>query len=382
MRDHTVDLCERGAAFPSVFETIETLRENIGLPSCIVAFQLPFRLHLKFEDVEGIGNQSYAKIHFKFINALTYFDNRQRRKTIPIDGEEEGITQSIQTYECTQCLALMPLWGTRLNYYETYSDLSEMGKETDIVIPRENKPSSYSLSGSITVQMFEQELAKRTIAATASAIRRFLRDYMALSLHEVPMPSLLYSPFASPRQDRYFPLGDSPDLLHGLVNPNQSRALKDVSHADILRAAKWPARSFSTFEIQMLALKRLSDQGEPELGLLGLMALIEWYMKQSLVKHQQVPEKGTWSLHKQVGTFYEVPDAVMNAIHKARGDRNSIAHDQPTSKKQSYDPLSTLSKDAASATDANNVMHLFDNVAIAAFELFRCINGYSSTENP
>ena len=264
----------------------------------------------------------------------------------------------------------MPLWGSRLKYYQKYVDLSERGQESSVVIPRENKPYTYSLSGAITVRMYELELSKRAIFEAAGATRRFLRDYMALSLHEVEIPERLYSPICSPREDRYFPLGDSPDLLSGMLSRFENRALRRVSLEAMERAARWPARSFSPFEGQILALKRLSDGGEPELALVGLMALVEWLLKDNLpATAHRVGKKrsGAFEVFQMAQGHYRLPDTVWLTLDSARKIRNGHVHEKPTSRLQSYDPASVRYSNPETAK-------MFDDAAFAAFELFRAVN--------
>lgn len=369
MREHIERLCERGVAYPDLFEDIEAFRELVGGSTCAVSFQLPYPLDLAFSDYTGRGNRSDIEVNLRFIPAVTVVDERMRR-TIHRVGLEIDPDKSKKVIECTQCIALMPLWGPRLQYYQKYCDLSERGRDSDVVIPREEKPRTYSLSGAITVKMYELELSKKAISETASAVRRFLRDYMALSLHEVEIPELLYSPLASPRADRYFPLGDSPDLLFGMFSRPRNRALRRVSLENLERAAKWPSRSFSPFESQILALKRLSDRGEPELALVGLMALVEWLLKESL------PDSRVGNKNKKPNLvdliqfaqgIVNLPEPIWTTLQASRRVRNTHTHEKPTSKLQSYDPASVRYGDPESAK-------LFDETAFAAFELFRAVN--------
>ena len=368
MREHVDRLCERGAAYPDLFEEIEEFRDSVGGSCSAVTFQLPYPLDIAFSDYIGRGNRSDIKMHLRFIPAITVVDERMRR-TVHRTGHYSEPKSSSKFIDYTQCIALMPLWGSRLQYYQKYCDLSERGRDSDVVIPREEKPFTYSLSGAITVRMYELELSKRSILEASNAVRRFLRDYMALSLHEVEIPELLYSPIASPRPERYFPLGDSPDLLFGLFSRPRNRALRQVSLENIEKAAKWPSRSFSPFESQILALKRLSDRGEPELALVGLMSLVEWFLKEGLPENLAKKRKKP-RLVDLIGIaqeFVNLPDSLWSTLQASREVRNIHTHDKPTSKSQSYDPASVRYGDPESAK-------LFDATAFAAFELFRAVN--------
>jgi hypothetical protein len=375
LRDHVESLCERGLAFPELFDEIEAFRETVDTPACAVSFQLPYPLAIEFSDYIGRGNRSDIDIHLRFIPCVSAFDKRMRR-TIHKKGSANPHNADNKLIECTQCIAIMPPWGTRRQYYFKYCDLSGRGRESDVVIPRENKPFTYNLSGAITVRMFELELSKRAIAESAGAVRRFLRDYMAISLHEVAIPELLYSTMASPRDERYFPLGDSPDLLIGLLPEGKNRALRPASREGVERAARWPARAFSPFEGQILALKRLSDEGEPELALVGLMALVEWLIKCNLPEHLLHPDKrknGAAHLARQAEKCFPVAEGVWRTLNSARMLRNDHVHERPTSRSQSYDPALPRYSNSSSSK-------AFDAAALAACELFRAINSSQRTE--
>lgn len=380
MNDYIEKLSERGLAFPDLFDEIEELRQAVRSPSCVVAFQLPFSLALDFSSYIGKGNRSDIEIHFRFIPAMTILDKRMRRTTYRKATSNVEVQSDHDPIECTQCLAAMPLWGARLEYYSRYVDLSERDRETDVVIPREKKPYSYSLSGAITVRMYELEISKRTLVETTGAVRRFLRDYMALSNHAVDIPKLVYSPIASPREERYFPLGDSPDLLVGLLSKNRNRSLRRVSKEGIARAAKWPTRGFSPFEGQILALKRLSDEGEPELALVGLMALVEWLLKENLPEstmHADKRKNGAAYLMKRAEQYISLPGEIWAKLNSARVLRNGHVHETPTTKSQSYNPAEMRYSNSTTSM-------AFDDAALAAFELFRAINRspshYTNTE--
>lgn len=375
--DYAEMLCRRGAAFVDLFETMEDFRESNDVECCLVSFQLPFRMDLSFDEYVGSGNRSDIQIRFRFIPAISFLDDVGRRTTLDADDVALSSIDQHKQFECTQCIAAMPLWGPRLRYFDKYRSLSERGLNDAVVIPREEKGQTYSLSGSITCKMFENELSKRTIFEAAGAMRRLLRDYMAISLHEVPIPPLLFSAFSSPREELYLPLGNSPDLVEGYLNNNSGSALRPVDIESLRRASKWPARQFSTFETQILALKRLSDQGEPELALVGLMALVEWLVKNSLSDAQHEPKRGAFKLFEQARKAFQIPDEIHEKLFVAREARNQLAHERPTSKTGGYNPASQRTSAVLRDDTSTEIRRVFEDSASAAFELFRHLNGHS-----
>ena len=373
MQDQIEALCARGLAFPDLFERLEDFRDGSDQDCFLVAFQLPFTLDIDFQEYRGKGTLLDVDVDLIFLEAQTSFDARLRRKIYPVteDGKSEvGITGIIP---CTQCLARVNLWGRRQRYYGKYVDLSVRNLQKEIVIPEDDKPYTWNRIGAVNSGAYEDEVAYLTLSQAAAATRRFLRDYMSISMHEVQIPQNLYSAFASSRFERYYPLGKSPDLLAGLLPRSTSRSLRTAKKQDVLAAAKWPVRSFSPFEGQILALKRLSDGGEPELALIGLMALVEWLLKENLPPAiLGAKNSKAFEVLQKAQSHFQLSDEVWSTLKIARRLRNDHVHESPTSRSQSYDPASVR-------YDNPKTAKVFDDAVFAAFELFRAINRSRST---
>jgi hypothetical protein len=362
-----------------MFDRLEDLRDSSDQDSFLVAFQLPFSLDIDFEEYRGRGNLLDVYVDLVFLPAVTSFDARLERKIFPAaecNSVDPGISGLIP---CTQCVARVNLWGRRQKYYDKYVDLSARNLEKEIVIPDDDKPYTWNRIGAANVGSYEDEVAYLTLSQAAAATRRFLRDYMAISLHEIQIPKELFSAFASPRYERYFRLGKSPDLLAGFLPRSTSRSLRTAKRQQVLSAAKWPVRGFSPFEGQILALKRLSDGGEPELALVGLMALVEWLLKDSLpptILGAKKRNNKAFEVFQKAQDHFELPVEVWDTLHAARRLRNDHVHERPTSRTQSYDPASVR-------YDNPETAKVFDDAVFAAFELFRCINlSRRPRENP
>lgn len=370
MRDNIEAFCQRGVAFPELFERIEDLRDSSDDDAFIVAFQLPFQLHIDFENYRGRGNLQDVHVDLVFIPSVTTFDARLNRKIAPASDADclnAAVTGHIP---CTQCLAKVNLWGRRQRYYDRYVDLSIRKLEDEIVIPGDDKPYTWNRPGAVTAKSYEDEVAYLTISQAAAATRKFLRDYMAVALHEVEIPKLLYSAFASSRFERYYPLGNSPDLLVGLLPQSIPQPLKKATKQNITSAAQRRVRDFSPFEGQVLALKRLSDQGEPELALIGLMALMEWLFKENLPKALQKENQRQNTaryVFRRSKEYFPAPAHAWDALEVAFDHRNYHVHEKPTTRSNTYDPASARNRD-------NALTEIFDKTALAAIEVFKAIN--------
>jgi hypothetical protein len=363
-------ICGRGLAFPALFDRLEDFRDGSGEANFIVAFQLPYSLDIDFEQYRGRSDLQDVYVDLEFFPAVTSIDARLNRKIAPTTEAQTldaGMTGHIP---CTQCLAKVNLWGRRQKYYDRYVDLSLRKLENEIVIPEDDKPYTWNRPGAVTAKSYEDEVAYLTIAQAATATRKFLRDYMAVSLHEVEIPKMLYSAFASSRFEKYFPLGNSPDLLAGLLPKINPKSLQKARKQDVLNASQRRVRDFSPFEGQILALKRLSDQGEPELALIGLMALIEWLLKESLPKSLQKENKRQNTarhVFRKSKEFFEASEHIWGAIEIGFDHRNYHVHEKPTTRSNTYDPSSARSQDTS-------IVILFNDTALAAISLFKAIN--------
>lgn len=368
--DHIESLCARGLAFPELFEKIEDLRDSSDHECFIVAFQLPYALDIDFESYRGRGHLLDVDVDLVLLPALTFFDERLTRKILPAEESEKSKGGISGLIPCTQCLARVNLWGRRQKYYDKYVELSMRNLQSEIVIPEDDRPFTWNRIGAANVGSYEDEVAYLTLSQAAAATRRFLRDYMAVSLHEIQIPQNLHSAFASSRFERYYPLGKSPDLLSGLLPRSSSKALRTAQVEDVRGAAKWPVRGFSPFEGQLLALKRLADGGEPELALVGLMALVEWLLKDNLppaILGAGKRRSKAFEIFQKAEDHFQMPDGVWDVLHAARRLRNDHVHERPTSRSSSYDPASVR-------YDNPKTAKVFDDAVFAAFELFRGIN--------
>ncbi|WP_417767412.1 hypothetical protein [Stappia sp.] len=305
-----------------------------------------------------------------FLPALTFIDERLSRKIVSEKEGEKSKTGISGLIPCTQCLARVNLWGRRQRYYDKYLELSIRNMHNEIVIPEDDRPFTWNRIGAANVGSYEDEVAYLTLSQAAAATRRFLRDYMAVSLHELQIPQTLFSAFASSRFERYYPLGKSPDLLAGLLPRSSSKALRTAQVEDVRAAAKWPVRGFSPFEGQLLALKRLADSGEPELALVGLMALVEWLLKDNLppeILGASKRRSKAFEIFQKAQDYFQLPDGAWDILHAARRLRNDHVHERPTSRSSSYDPASVR-------YDNPETAKVFNAAVFAAFELFRSIN--------
>lgn len=370
MPDQMEALCARGLASPDLFERIEALRDRSDQECFIVSFQLPFALDIDFEEYSGRGNLGNVEVDLILLPASTLFDGRLRRKVFLATESGASNAGVITHIPYTQCLARVNLWGRRRKYYKKYVEFSIRDLRNDVVIPSDDLPYTWNRRGAAGVDAYEDEVSYLALSQAEAATRRLLRDYMAISFHEIQIPQDVYSAFASPRAGRYYPLGKSPDLLVGLLPRSSARSLRTARKDDVIAAARWPVRGFSPFEGQVLALKRLSDGGEPELALVGLMALVEWLLKDSLSITMNSASKrkiNAAEVFRRGQDHFCLPEGGWSTLHAARILRNNHVHERPTSRFHSYDPA-TISFNNPEAS------RLFNDAVFASLELFRRIN--------
>lgn len=373
MRDHTDFLINRGSAYPELFDAIETIRDEFDFPVCALAFQLPFPLHTTSEFYSVARKRQKVTVYLRFlpIQVSVSPDFRISVSGLGTVGATPAGTDG-RTFDCTQCIASIPLWGTRLEYYEKYLDLVQRRRPDDVVIPSQWNPYHDSMPGAVTAHMFEANMAERSLTEANLAIRRFLRDYMIVTLEEVPLPKNLYSIFAVTAPDRIFSFGPYYSIGFGLFARHRSTAIRAATADAMATALKWPIREFSSFELQIFALKRLADNGEPALALVGLMALVEWYLNENL------PERGRQRLSLSAivrHPHYDfVPSDIKTAIDAHRKIRNFIVHEQPTDKTAHHDPQSGAVGARAPDSSAAGSFTAFYEAAAAGFELYRLVN--------
>jgi hypothetical protein len=260
---------------------------------------------------------------------------------------------------------MIPLWGTRLEYYDKYLELVRCQRLDDVVVPNQRNPYQNHRAGALTAHRFEADMAERTLLEATIATRRFLQNYIIVILEEVPVTNIRYSMFAVTAPSRIFSFGPYYSIGYGLFARARSKVIRTATAEAMEAALKWPIRDFSSFELQIFALKRLADEGEPALALVGLMALVEWYLKENLPDRGQKRLNLSAIIRHPHYTF--LPENIRSAIDSHRETRNFIVHEKPTDKTAHLD-LRTGSFPAAPGSIA------FYAAAAAAFELYRLVN--------
>lgn len=371
MRDHVDDLIARGFASFELFERLDRLWDDLDdVPACLVCFQLPFKLHVgDLPYVVRSPRQAVAvTLHF---SPITIAVGDRLKYRVVSDRQKEAEAPSLSC-ECTQCVAVVPLWGVRNSYYSAYLEALRRGSLQSVVIPYEHSPYQAHMVGSVTAEMFEVDTARRAAGETVLAIRRLLKHYAVTTLHEVERPTELLSLFASTADGRYFPFGSLDGVLRGMLRPTRSIPLKVATPEDIRIASRWELRGFSVFELQIFALRRLADDGDPGLALIGLCALMEWLLSE----HLPVIGKVNLSLGKLLDHehYRFLDESVRSTIHMGRKTRNLLVHERPNETRYVTSTLSHFSDADSLDPSAASTLKVFQAVALASFECFRLIN--------
>lgn len=373
--DQVEPLISRGYASQHTFAKIDRLWERLdGAPACIVCFQLPFKLHVSDSAYVVRSSRQTVPVSLYFDSTTVTIDTRLRLRSnfrVEVFDVIRGAREAIVSAECTQCMGVVHLWGHRLTYYPTYLELLRRQKLSGIVVPGAENPYQH-IAGSITGHAFESDLASRARGEVLMAIRRFLKDYAVTSLHEVEQPKELLSLFASPAEDRFFPFGNGKSVLQGLVRLDRSIPLKVVTPQEIEVAGRWPLREFSVFEKQIFALRRLADDGDPGLALVGLCSLLEWLFKAALPPTQKNPG----GLQRLIDHDYYnfIGSELRQVLHIGRITRNGFVHEQPAGTRYTGPGFSHFENASDIDSNASKTLATFQEVALAAFECFRLIN--------
>src|SRR3954451_22615091 len=99
------------------------------------------------------------------------------------------------------------IMGTRREYYLKYVSSVKLGRLSEIVIPAHYNPYHKQMPGSVTGDMFEDDMIKRICTEVLHALRRFLKDYMIVTLDEIERPGHFFSLFAVTAPDRVISIG-------------------------------------------------------------------------------------------------------------------------------------------------------------------------------
>lgn len=329
-------LIEIGAAAPQLLSECSNKLEDYGPPFVCCLAQLPFPVNLDSGSYKVPGDTKAVHFVVEFRPfSISLSNSRVQIRYLERDQDLGEVNSAIGT----QVIAFVQLWGRRVDYYKNYvACLHSDGLEERIINPvlwdKGRSPVAYTGSV-ITSHSFEAELASRLLSALRVVLRKVLSNYSLLALEEISWSPFLYGYFLMPSAGRVAS-GSAPEpVTHGMLT--KSSIPEPVAREQLEKAMRFQLREMDRYLHQLIAMKRLSTHGEPELAVVGAVTAIEWFMN-SLIARQ-----GTYSLSiskclKQA-PLSKLPAQMVEDLSALADMRNSIVHGEPPERRKSRSGL-------------------------------------------
>jgi hypothetical protein len=269
-----------------------------------------------------------AAANLSFRHFKVGLDARGRTDYCPCEVIYQKDTQGLGT----QVIAYISLWGRHLRYYRNYlACFSSSGLDNRLLSSSlwetSRAPAGYDGDG-LTSHRFEDELNKAVLTAFEFALRVFIDNYNIAVLDDVRPPKTLrgFSTLLAPGRVS-FPTKPDPPLIDML----QTRYLpEEVSQERLSAALRYGRRDFDKYQRQLLAMQRLSHDGESEIAIVGCVTAIEWFLNSLLITQEKKTLSIVPSLSKPMRVTLS-PDLKAELLKVAQR-RNAIVHGEPSSR--------------------------------------------------
>jgi hypothetical protein len=330
-------LVDLRAATPQLLIECSNKLEDYGPPFMCCLAQLPFPLILEPGSYKVQGDTK--GVHFIVDFHLFSVDvNRDCQTQLTYIKENAALGDATNAIG-TQVIAFVELWGRRVDYYKNYlACLHADGLEEQIINPtlwdKARAPAAYA-GNVITSHAFEAELASRVLSALRITLRRVLANYSLLALEELPWSPFLYGYFLMPAPGRVV-YGNAPEsVIRGMLP--KSSVPKPVAKEHLEKAMQFQIREVDRYLHQLMAMKRLSTQGEPELAVVGAVTAIEWFMNSLIAREPAYSLSIPKCLKKP--PFSALPVQMIQNLNTLAETRNLIVHGEPPERKRNRSGL-------------------------------------------
>lgn len=370
-------LIKRCAVCPEFLVDGLRMLHEVSAESSVLCFcQLPFFINVSKEPYE-LARRSTNGLTLKVRLYFRYF-------TVNLDPPNfepklEAVSDIVEFRSAdnkkpifTQVIAVIPLWFPRLTYYPRYIRYIEAGlrSEVNFISAEESWKEREGRPVPIGINLFEYDLAQRMIIEFRPTIQNFLRHYTVISLSETPVPEKLFGYFLMTSAGRIAVSGEFDGILSQIISGPTAHKAGIVTPSDIEKASYQTAyRSFPKFERQLFAMKRLCDEGELALALVGTMSLVEWLLKSA----QGISGKSSISelLHS---SNLGLPQEIIVTLDKARLLRNKLAHEEPPDRRELSHASERSETIAFFGKRTGLDFDLVNTVIKQAFSLYRFLN--------
>jgi hypothetical protein len=130
--------------------------------------------------------------------------------------------------------------------------------------------------------------------------------------------------------------GNAPEsVIRGMLP--KSPVPEPVAKEHLEKAMQFQIREVDRYLHQLIAMKRLSSQGEPELAVVGAVTAIEWFMNSLIVRESTYSLSISKCLKKP--PLSTLPVQMIKDLNTLAVTRNDIVHGEPPERKRTRSGL-------------------------------------------
>ena len=330
--------------------------DRMDYPAVAIFFQLPYCLNLEDDWFTIDTTRSGVEAKVKLSSRSLLIDHLGHASVSEIGTVDASIESAF-----TQVTAIIPLWGGRESFYQTY--LGEDESSSRIIVPAAESWDSKHLP--MTAADYEYNLSRRYFLEAKNIQKKVIPTYRLLSMHDVTMSDRIYG-YCVLTQPYRITSHHIPDpIVRGMIEKRRTKPHRHVSIQDFAKFYK-PRSTFSpSFETQLFKSQRLIADEEFDLAVISLHTAIEGFLKAKLPN--RIPKiKMQGLLNHTSYKFLPVP--LVDNMHSMRELRNSIIHADDAGQSQTYH------KDNKQMAAKSDVEAFLNN----AFTLYREVNMHTT----
>jgi hypothetical protein len=368
-------------------EVAEFLEDGFGPQVCCFA-QLPFPLAIPVSERFDVPTGRWGgNISLSFRRLSAEFSNDFQL----ILKEVSPIFNIRGKGMATQVLGYCTLWGRFNRDYNKYllsqSDNGLINQPLNAsLFDRRRAPAGYGdvseRIGEMRTSIFYELEASRSIAHMfMRALNIWIENYRIVALDDLALPDTVPGFFMmlAPGRIRFLrpPISLAPFLLQEDTLP------ACVDSGAVKRAMRFGRRRLDRYLHQVLAMERVTREGEPELAAGGYITAIEWYMNSFVAPPERFVGERKWSLRigdclKEKSFRDCLSDELKERLRRIAKWRNDIIHGPPPLRVDSNRERAmgeTISLIAATAMDLYREMEGKTKVNFGADQVGENIEG-------
>ncbi|ADJ29680.1 hypothetical protein [Nitrosococcus watsonii] len=336
-------LIEIGAASEDLLCRWAEYLEHYGSTAVACFCQLPFPINVDSSPFKVRGWREGVVVDFHCEPVTFEIDLSGKFLARHKHGETFKGRTTIAQSVGTQVIAVISLWNVRAKLYDEYiRRLTPKGLNDGVIgkslgwmrLPSGSLPPNAREYTPLSAAAFQGEVARRLSTEVSHSLQNFVSAYSIGNLEEIPRHEELYGYFIMIAPGRVA-CGSVPlPVQAGFIASESQFPQSKVNRRRVQSLLEASYNKGDQVLTQLMAMKKLLAQKEPELALVGLVTAIEWFLNERFpgVGHiNQSGRKTSASIYRLIksGSLAFLSEEERKQLIKISQLRNEIVHGSP-----------------------------------------------------